>query len=114
MNRASSAFALAGFVASFLLGVLGCAGGSTASPAKMQPPTGANGAVPRGNDDWPGKLNPPPTGSDVPSPLILAHGFSGFHNIGPIDYFYGVEPALIKDGHKVYVTVVDPYNSSYV
>jgi triacylglycerol lipase len=44
----------------------------------------------------------------------LAHGFSGFHNIGPLTYFYGVQDALSKDGHEVYVTQVDPYNSSEV
>jgi len=113
MKRASSAFALAAFATFCLLGVVGCSG-TVPMAAAMQPPTGANGGVPRGSDDWPGNLNPPATKPDIPSPLILAHGFSGFHNIGPIDYFYGVEPALVKDGHNVFITTVDPYNSSYI
>jgi triacylglycerol lipase len=50
----------------------------------------------------------------APTPIILAHGFSGFQNIGPIDYFYGVADALRKDGHPIYVTQVDPYNDSTV
>jgi triacylglycerol esterase/lipase EstA (alpha/beta hydrolase family) len=113
MNLATSATALAGFAAFCVLGVTGCSGAAPPGMV-MQPPTGANGAVPRGSDDWPGNLNPPATPTEIPSPLILAHGFSGFHNIGPIDYFYGVQPALVKDGHNVFVTTVDPYNSSYV
>jgi triacylglycerol lipase len=113
MKRAPSASALVGIATFFLLGVIGCSATAPSSPVN-QPPTGANGGVPRGSDDWPGNLNPPTTKPDIASPLILAHGFSGFHNIGPIDYFYGVEPALVKDGHPVFITTVDPYNSSYV
>lgn len=49
-----------------------------------------------------------------PFPIVLAHGFSGFRNIGPLDYFYGVKAALEKDGHRVYVSQVDAYQSSVV
>ncbi|MGZ3441239.1 MAG: esterase/lipase family protein, partial [Polyangia bacterium] len=88
---------------------MGC-GSSTASAPT---PVGGNGDVPRGATDWPGPSTTPPT-THKPYPIVLAHGFSGFHNIGPLTYFYGVQDALSKDGHDVYVTVVDPYNSSEV
>src|SRR6476659_1923792 len=100
MKRASSALALAAFATFTFPIVTGCSSTASMVPT-TQPATGANGEVPRGSDDWPGNLNPPSTKPDVPSPIILAHGFSGFHNIGPIDYFYGVQPALVKDGHNV-------------
>jgi len=77
------------------------------------PGTGGNAPVPRGATDWPGPSTTPPK-VHKPYPIVLAHGFSGFHNIGPLTYFYGVEDALSKDGHQVFVTRVDPYNSSEV
>lgn len=49
-----------------------------------------------------------------PFPIVLCHGFSGFRNIGAIDYFYGVAAALRKDGHVVYVPEVAPFQSSDV
>ena len=67
--------------------------------------------VPRGATNWPGPSTTPPS-VHKPYPIVLAHGFSGFHNIGPLTYFYGVQDALSKDGHQVFVTRVDPYNSS--
>jgi triacylglycerol lipase len=47
-------------------------------------------------------------------PIVLAHGMSGFKNIGPLNYYYGVADALQKDGHDVHVSTVDPFNSSEV
>src|SRR5690348_10010684 len=47
-----------------------------------------------------------------PYPIVLAHGMSGFKNIGPLNYYYGVADALKKDGHDVYVSQVDAFNSS--
>jgi triacylglycerol lipase len=73
--------------------------------------TGGNGDVPRGATNWPAPTTTPPA-LHKPYPIVLAHGFSGFHNIGPLNYFYGVQDALSKDGHLVFVTQVDPYNSS--
>lgn len=61
-----------------------------------------------------GGTNPDPSSNDEPYPLVLAHGMSGFQNIGPVDYFYGVRAVLEADGHKVFVSVVDPFNSSDV
>jgi triacylglycerol lipase len=49
-----------------------------------------------------------------PYPIVLAHGMSGFKNIGPLNYYYGVADALGKDGHDVHVAVVDAFNSSEV
>lgn len=91
-----------------ILLVLGC----SAAPGAPHPPTGG-GATPPGPSDWPeGHATPPPAAHAYP--IVLAHGFSGFHNIGPLNYFYGVADALSKDGHAVYVTQVDPYNDSEV
>ncbi len=53
-------------------------------------------------------------GHGPPYPLVLAHGFFGFDRIGPLNYFYGVKGALEAAGHSVYVTAVDPFNSTYV
>jgi triacylglycerol lipase len=88
-------------------------GCSSSLPGPTGPAVGGNGAVPGGATDWPqGHATPPPVHKAYP--LVLAHGFSGFHNIGPLNYFYGVADALSKDGHAVFTTQVDPYNSSEV
>src|SRR4051812_34797666 len=105
MKRVLATLIVAGFLPSVSLG---CSH-STAPP----PDVGGNGDVPRGATDWPGPSTTPPT-VHKPYPIVLAHGFSGFHNIGPLTYFYGVEEALSKDGHDVHITVVDPYNSSEI
>ena len=104
MKRVLANLIVAGF---FTAVALGC---SSASTSTMPPAVGGNGDVPRGATDWPGPTTP--TVPHKPYPIVLAHGFSGFHNIGPLNYFYGVEDALSKDGHQVFVTRVDPYNSS--
>src|SRR5262245_48604065 len=97
-------------VAGFLT-VAGCSGHTASDPTP--PGTGGNAGTPRGETNWPQPTTtPPPT--HKPYPIVLAHGFSGFHNIGPLNYFYGVQDALSKDGHLVFVTQVDPYNSSEV
>lgn len=74
------------------------------------------GAIPSGGDpSSPSSmpdLMPPPAVERGPYPIVLAHGFSGFRNIGPIDYFYGVKAALEKKGHRVYISLVEPYQSS--
>ncbi len=44
-------------------------------------------------------------------PIVLAHGFSGFDNIGPLDYFNGVAADLDAQGETVYTAEVDPYGS---
>ncbi|MFN2166112.1 MAG: esterase/lipase family protein, partial [Anaerolineae bacterium] len=49
-----------------------------------------------------------------PYPIVLAHGFFGFEQIGPLEYFYKVPDALRAAGHQVFVTSVDPFNTTYV
>jgi triacylglycerol lipase len=52
--------------------------------------------------------------SGPPYPIVLAYGFAGFDDIGPIDYFYQIPPLLQADGHDVFVaTGVDAFNDSY-
>jgi triacylglycerol lipase len=104
MKRVLANLIVAGF---FTAVAVGC---SSSASSTTTPPTGGNGDVPRGATNWPGPSAPTP--AHKPYPIVLAHGFSGFHNIGPLNYFYGVQDALSKDGHQVFVTRVDPYNSS--
>lgn len=103
-HAAVAAFGCVAFIA------VGC---SAAAPSTSTPNVGGNGDVPRGQTDWP-QGNPDPVPPHRAYPLVLAHGFSGFQNIGPLNYFYGVADALSKDGHQVFTTIVDPYNSSEV
>ncbi len=52
-----------------------------------------------------------PTG---PYPIVLAHGLFGFSSIGPLDYFYGIGPALTAQGRTVFTPQVDAIQSSDV
>lgn len=45
-------------------------------------------------------------------PVVLVHGLFGFDAIGPVDYFFGVAPALRASGATVYVTQVSAANDS--
>ena len=45
-------------------------------------------------------------------PLVLAHGFFGFDEVGPLGYFNGAEDALRDAGFAAYVTAVEPIASS--
>jgi hypothetical protein len=44
-------------------------------------------------------------------PILLVHGWTGFSNIGPLDYFFDVPGTLRDRGFPVAVAVLDPYNS---
>ncbi len=44
-------------------------------------------------------------------PIVLVHGWTGFDEIGPLDYFYGIPALLEERGYPVSVAVLDPYNS---
>lgn len=44
-------------------------------------------------------------------PIVLVHGWTGFDQIGPIEYFYNVPDTLRQHGYAVLVAVLDPYNS---
>jgi triacylglycerol lipase len=46
-----------------------------------------------------------------PYPVILVHGFSGFHELGPLEYFFGVLDRFEEIGeHDVYAPSLPPYN----
>jgi len=47
-------------------------------------------------------------------PIVLAHGWTGWDNIGPLEYFFQVPGHLADHGYPVFVSQVDPYNSSIV
>jgi len=53
-------------------------------------------------------------GSGPPYPVVLHHGWTGFEDIGPIDYFFRVRGHLEEHGFEVYVTEVSPYDDSFV
>ena len=59
----------------------------------------------------------PATASDYAKtkyPIVLAHGMSGFANIGPLDYWHGIPTDLARNGARVYVTTVSSFESSEV
>ena len=59
-------------------------------------------------------LGPPLLGP--PYPIVLAHGFFGFEELGGsfLTYFYGVKDALAEAGETaVYTPAVDPFNDSF-
>lgn len=41
-------------------------------------------------------------------PIVLLHGAAGFDDIGPIDYFAGVQDRLRLDGYQAFTTAVSP------
>lgn len=48
-------------------------------------------------------------------PVVLAHGFFGFEELGGLDfatYFYGVRADLASAGEDVFTPAVDPFNDS--
>jgi triacylglycerol lipase len=93
-----------------MTGLLGCTGSTALAPGVDG---GAGDLAERAPTQWPtGSVDR--DGGHPEYPLILAHGMSGFMNIGPLNYFYGVADALRKDGHPVFVSVVDAFNSSEV
>jgi triacylglycerol esterase/lipase EstA (alpha/beta hydrolase family) len=47
-------------------------------------------------------------------PVVMVHGWTGFADIGPIDYYYGVYDHLTSRGYLLYVAELDPYNSTEV
>lgn len=47
-----------------------------------------------------------------PYPVVLVHGFSGWTDLGPVDYFYGVKEALEADGVDVTTPALPPYDAS--
>jgi triacylglycerol lipase len=97
------------------LGLLACNGdphGSPGSPDSRRPPD-------LGDPDWRpwgearvADLPPDAPGKGPPYPLVLAHGFFGWDKVGPLEYFHKVRATLQQAGHAVYVTKVDPFNTS--
>lgn len=47
-----------------------------------------------------------------PYPLVLVHGFSGWNDVGPVEYFFGVKDLLEAEGHDVTTPALPPYTSS--
>jgi triacylglycerol lipase len=46
-----------------------------------------------------------------PYPIILHHGFAGFRDIGPINYYFNVARDLRTRGERVYEAEVTPFDS---
>ena len=93
-----------------------CADSAPAPPPDAALPADLQSAVDLADHAVPDRPLPDTRGPGhgPPYPIVLCHGFFGFENIGPIDYFYKVRPALEADGHVVQVPTVDPFNSTYV
>ncbi len=47
-------------------------------------------------------------------PVLWVHGWTGFENIGPLTYFFGIRDHLEPLGFPMSVAVLDPYNSSEI
>lgn len=45
-------------------------------------------------------------------PIVFAHGLSGFANIGPLDYWYGIPTDLQANGASTFVTQVSAFQSN--
>jgi hypothetical protein len=43
-------------------------------------------------------------------PIVLMHGFMGFRELGPVEYFMGVQQSLGLEGFTVYAPTVAPIN----
>ena len=48
----------------------------------------------------------------VPYPFVLVHGFTGFSDLGPLDYFFGVENFFRELGSEAFAPAQPPYASS--
>jgi len=44
-------------------------------------------------------------------PIVMVHGWTGWDEIGPLEYFYNVPDTLKANGYGVFVASLDPYNS---
>jgi len=53
-----------------------------------------------------------PPRRDAPYPIVLVHGFTGFHDLGPVDYFFGVQDLYESLGTPTFAPAQPPYNSS--
>jgi triacylglycerol lipase len=61
----------------------------------------------------PEDVSPPPedapSGLGPPYPVVLAHGFAGFRDLGPVNYYFNVAQTLRRDGETVYESEVAPF-----
>lgn len=82
--------------------------GEDASQAPQSPPLAASVV------STPPEALTVPTCKGPPYPIILAHGFTGFRDLGPLNYFNRVADSLRAAGEVVYEGEVAPYQSSTV
>jgi triacylglycerol esterase/lipase EstA (alpha/beta hydrolase family) len=45
-------------------------------------------------------------------PVVMVHGFFGFENVGPIEYFWKVKDTLGPKGYDIHISVTDAFNST--
>jgi len=75
----------------------------------------ASSARPQLFDATPIEVAPEPAAPLLgpPYPIVLVHGFSGFHELGPLNYFFDVVSALADEGEtEVFSPALPPYNRS--
>lgn len=53
-----------------------------------------------------------PAGRGPPYPVVLVHGFAGFRDIGPVNYYFRVADDLRARGEVVFESAVAPFASS--
>lgn len=82
-------------------------------PGRPPPRPRGSPAADAGKQGWTSPPGAFRTLSGPPYPIIMAHGFAGWANIGPLEYFYQVPETLRGDGHVVFVSAVDPFNDLY-
>ena len=83
--------------------LLGCSGSVGGVPAPAPTP-GAGDPAPNPTE-WPTGHDTGPAGHR-PYPIVLVHGFSGFHNIGPIN-FSAVTGHSDASAHAKLVQILD-------
>jgi triacylglycerol lipase len=115
-SRAGASRAAARVLATWLLVVAGCNGDPSnpllADAGGLPDAPAASADLPREARRGDRSSTVDSLGKGPPYPIILAHGFFGFDQIGPLEYFYKVKEALVAAGYDVHVTSVDPFNSS--
>ena len=73
-----------------------------------QPDGTTNSCVPKECPEF------PPLANKAQYPILLVHGMGGFDELGPIDYFNGIQNDLLELGYAAYTPVTDPMNGSDV
>ncbi len=112
-RKRTRAFACAIAFTSWTVGASGCSDGlpTRVGPDEPPLPPGPTGGEATGGVARPAPTTEiPPRGKGPPYPVVLVHGFGGFHQLGPIEYFHRVEETLRAEGVDVTATQATPFD----